>query len=167
VRVNSLAPSYCAQRPLQRPLEAAVRAKDCRQGLPPSLFVLGFGFSSLGFFHRPRARALLRAFAAHRVARAAAAALEAATGARAEAAEAELADAFIETQWLPDLSSAAHLGSYGRLALLRVGGFSGTAQLQSLSDLPYRADGSLWLPTSPPPRRPPAAAACCRCCRPH
>jgi len=132
VRVNSLAPSYIGQRPLQRPVEAAVREKDRRTGLPPHYFPYGFGFSSLGFFHEERVGALLSALAAHRqVAGGASGGQEVPEGA---------GEALAEQQWLPMLSVAAHRGTYFRIrALLRASSGSG---VQPLSDIQFRHDGT-------------------------
>jgi len=128
VRVNSLALSYIGQRPLRGPVEAAVRAKDRRTGLPQHIFAYGFGVSSLGFIHERRGRAVLAALAAHR---------SGGAGAPEGAGEALAAQ-----QWLPMLSVAVHRGSYLRTRAL-LGDAAGVGGgVQPFSDIQFRGDGT-------------------------
>ena len=129
VRIHQLCPSYVSQpRPEEPMLRAALR-KDGRPGLPPTAFVYGFAFSSLGGLLRERAAPFLGACAAQRQ--------------RSDlSAEEGSGDAMATQMWLPRLSVAAHRGSYRMIrALLAPPG--ALEAIQPLSDLVHRADGRL------------------------
>ena len=129
VRLHQLCPSYVSQPRPEEPMRRAAARKDNRQGLPPTAFVYGFAFSSLGGMLRERAAPFLGACAAQRQ--------------RSDpSAEEGCGDAMVQQMWLPWLSVAAHRGSYRMIrALLAPPG--ALEAIQPISDLVHRADGRL------------------------
>ena len=137
VGVHSLCPSYIGSADLQRPLVAAKAEKERRPGLPPEIFVVGFAFSSLGFLEPLAGRAVLGA-------------CDACWCRRRAAQDVTLDEGgalAVESRWLPQLSAAAHRGTWRAVQALvqgpAPGGGGGAGEALVPSALVYLQDGSV------------------------